>query len=378
VLVQQPMLFGSNMSLINQMLNELQQSKQASVAINGLVPITDNESKTKKNWLLMLLILLVSAGIVLHFLDQKHSYTDQPINPVDKKLTLGNMNNKTVIEKNVLIYKQQKMNISSLDLQTTLKINIESKAKRKKSLNNDTNQSMIDSTHSFLEKNKLIEKPITQKTVTISDGLKPDKQSLPINTLNNVKQTSKISIAEKELTRLMKYWQLSSPRVGHEKLFSLLDNYPDLPEIWQNALIFIKSKNNHYYEKLLDRSIKTFPQLNNFSYLAAQHYYSTDQYLKAKQQLDFVEENRKDKKIYQLAGLIFQKLGKHQLAIDNYKKLLITTPNLGEINMAVGISFDALNQPKKAASYFSLALKDQQLNPIQKKFVKQQLNTYQG
>ena len=348
------------MSIVNQMLNDLQQSKHPTPVMDELMSSPDAEPKKQRIYsLLVILILLIIAGALTRWLNQESSIISHKSTLTEIKIKPDNIDEENGQAKLKNKPAQQKVVIQTYDFETSF--NLETEAKQAIQLKTLPT--------SFT--------PITKKT-TEEIVLQPKKVAPSRQKTAAVKKTSRISTAEKELARLIKQWQLGNSTDQHHNLLALLDSYSDLPTIWLDSLIFLKSKNMAYYEELLDLSIATFPEKNSFVLLAAQYYFSSAQYTKALLQLENIEEKRKDQRIYQLAGLVLQKLGEHQQAIESYKKLLVISPARGEISMAIGISYDALKQPKQAISHFIIALKDQRLNPIQKQFVKQRLIAYQG
>ncbi len=349
------------MSIVNQMLNDLQQSKHPSPVMDELMSLPDAEPKKQRVYsLLVILILLIIAGALTRWLNQEPSIISHQSMLTEIKMKSDNIDNENGQAK--LIKKepaQQKVVIQTYNFETSFNPATET--------SEATQLKMLQTSFS----------PITKKT-TREIVFQPKNVAPSRQKTSAVKKTSRISSAEKELARLIKQWQLGNSIDQHHNLLALLDNYSDLPTIWLDSLTFLKSKNRAYYEKLLDRSITTFPEKNRFVLLAAQYYFSSAQYSKALRQLDNIQEKRKDQRIYQLTGLVLQKLGDHQQAIESYKKLLVISPARGEISMAIGISYDALKQPKQAISHFVIALKDIHLNPIQKQFVRQRLIAYQG
>lgn len=362
------------MSLVNKMLNDLQQSNHPTPVMEGLLSPSDNQPERKTTKSLALFILLLLVGIIILFFNQNIFFIGLKGSQVNTKISVDKVKQETSQIELKEKSKQQKTIIQKADFKNQRAMAITNKD----SIVVDTNQEIHGNINQTSPEKMVAQKPVADESRIETDSLKNEKQRSIVTTSNKVKEISRISLAEKDLSRLIKQWQLVRPNVALKQLSSLLNRYPDLPGIWSDSLTFLKSKNLNDYENLLDRSIKNFPETNVFSLISAQHYFSSGQYLKASQQLDLIKEVNWDGKSYRLAGLIMQKLGKHQLAIEHYKKLLIIVPNQGEINMAIGISYDALNQPKKAASYFILALNDKNLNPIQKRFVRQRLIAYQG
>lgn len=341
------------MSIVNQMLNDLQQNKQSALVMEGLLASPADEPKIKK----VIWLLFVIGSLLLITILTRSYFKQQAILSIPSTIDLSEKIKE--VEQSNVIAKEKKVVIKSFDFKTNLNLEITDKK---------------------LEETR----PFTQPTVisTESNNEKPTKPLIKKDGVElsgkTFKKISKISIAENELARIVKQWQFKSSETSYQNLLLMLNNYPDLPSIWLDSLSFLRTRNTNHYENLLEISIKTFPEKISFSLLSAQYDYSNGQYLKAYQQLNDINNKQKNQRVYQLSGLILQKLGKHQQAIKNYKTLLTIMPDRGEISMAIGISFDALKQPDQATVYFVRALKDRQLSPVQKQFIQQQLTTYQG
>ncbi len=361
------------MSVVNQMLNDLQQSKQHTTVMDGFVPLPENRSKTKLYWSFILILLLIVVFVL-----NKSLFENTPFftKTSDYSKKLNNNDNQPISEfepnpkpKQEQRPEQQKTIIKTFDFKSPF----EPKVIITKSSDRPIYQPSLTVNKEHINKDQINKNQIEKTKILLSNKTKPTKK---LN--SHIKKLSRISIAEKQFASLIKHWHLNSAQASHQKLLSLLNNYPDLPGIWLDSLAFLKNNSEKYYENLLKLSIQRFPEKISFTLLSAQYYFSSKQYTIAYQQLSSIHKTKKDQRVYQLAGLILQKLGKHQQAIGNYKKLLLIMPDRGEINMAIGISYDALQLPKRAANHFIIALKDKRLNPLQKQFVKQRLIAYQG
>jgi len=361
------------MSLVNEMLNDLQQSNHPTPMMDGLISPSDSKPKTRTTKLVVL-FLLVSIGVFFLVYSRNNFFSNHNEAPVETNTNIDKIQS----ENSQLEAKESPPPIKTVTRKKDFQIQRAVTTANKDSTAVEKTQKTSTNASQALPKKLNTRKLLVAETKAETNSLKEEKRKPGVASTDKVKKVSRISLAEKELSRLTKHWQLARPQDSFKQLLSLLHRYPDLPGIWSDSLTFLKSKNLGDYENLLALSVKNFPETNSFSFMSAQHYFSSGQYLKASHQLKLIEDANRDKKTYRLAGLIMQKLGKHQLAIENYRKLLVIVPDQGDINMAIGISYDALNQPKEAVNYFILALNDKNLNPIQKRFVKQRLTAYQG
>ncbi|TQV71991.1 hypothetical protein FLL45_17630 [Aliikangiella marina] len=154
------------------------------------------------------------------------------------------------------------------------------------------------------------------------------------------------------------------------------------PEFHQARLFLINHAiKNQFIElpKLLQQSVDSFPQISAYRLTAARYYFENNQFELAENiLLDLNLEANQITQLLQIRALARQKLEKHQLAIGDYSKILQDEPNRGDIYLALGISFDALGDFVQAKRSFQNALSDRRLNQRQAQFAESKINQYQG
>jgi len=341
------------MSIVNEMLNELQKTRTPHHDIKGLISPPQNTSYSQYLWLTSL------ALVAILFI---------------------------VIFKGYIEYSPEQKNTSDFPKLVMLPNQLAPPENLKK-VKNDTNKLLIS--------NKDPIKAVSLKVVTtapiasVTPALAPKKEPKiepNIKKLNTSKPTekkvnissSRVSIANKQLVKLFDQWSLLELEVNYQKLLQLLKTYSEFPKIWHSSLSFLKTRDINLYQDLLIESVNQFPKNTLFSVISAKHYISLGKLDRAYHDLNKIDNKNRDDVVYQLLGIILQKQNKHKSAIENYKKLLLISPDRGEINMAIGISFEALNQPDSAVQHFIMALKDNQLTNLQRQFLKQRLVYHQG
>ncbi len=334
------------MSLINEMLSDLQKTNQDSFTLDGITSPENRSSSFKYYWLLILpimLFILINYKSILFF----NLTTDKTENihiithSTSKSIAIKEPLSRAVIKKE---------RPTLLEITTT----------------NKTNNVVI---------NDEIKDDIN---ITVQKPAAENKKSKTINKKKNtsiIKSTSKISIAEKQLSQILNHWQ--DHTADKQELYQLLIDNKRYPSIWLNALSFFRSKNNTYYLTLLNYSLDHFPNNAEFLLLISQYYFEGSQYLQANKQLEKINHKDRGPRIFQLMGLAAQKLNQHNKAIDSYKKILSLSSGRGDIHMAIAISYEALKSRDSAIFHLLNANKDRSLNPIQKKFIKQRLIAYQ-
>jgi len=333
------------MSLVNEMLKELQNTRAAAYDVKGLTYPTDN----KPNVIRYILSIVVVIAVIF-FLFYKNKSTKSENNLLTNS-SLTTIHNKNTVTKEIEI-----TNISELT------------SSNNKTTNEDILKETTKEKISISQKIKIEKKPELTSHPAIEERVN-QKQSANI-------LPSRISVAKKELLLVIDRWNFFPKEQSVNSLVSLLNSYSDLPTIWQSALSFTKSTDAFLHQQLLTQSLEKFPKNIDFFLTASKYHFDNNNFYQAYQLLNSIDEQRKDKRIFQFLGLILQKQKKHHLAIDSYKKSLVIKPNRGEIHMAIAISFEELKSPKKAISHFVEALKDKKLSELQRNFVKQRLITH--
>jgi len=328
------------MSLVNEMLKELQKNRSANHDIKGLVCPTETKTSLHIFWLSGVLLLLIIFIIY------------KPIFTNNLKTT------KNLITPRIFAGLPKKLDPHIKSIDTQLKLVIDTKPEI---------TFIVKPTIKTQRSKESVQEPII-KIINEKENKENDK---PIS-------LSRLSIAKKKLLVIFNQWHLQQSKRKLDQLLSTLNAYQDLPEIWNSALFFLKKIDLQTYQLLLTRSIQKFPNNIDFSVMSAKHHFKLGNIDQAFQYLNNIKEKKRDQRVYRLLGMILQKQNKHPQAITNYKKSLLLSPNSGEIHMAIAISFEALDQSNQAIDHFISAIKDNNLSKLQQQFIKQRLIAYQG
>ncbi|TQV88537.1 tetratricopeptide repeat protein [Aliikangiella coralliicola] len=129
----------------------------------------------------------------------------------------------------------------------------------------------------------------------------------------------------------------------------------------------------------LQRAVKESPSQPAFRIAAARYFVEQNDLATAESfLLDLSQLNEVQPSLLQTRAIIRQKQSRHQLAIQDYGRILGISPNRGDIYIALGISLEALGQINQAKLSFQNALKDNRLSSQQVEFVRQKLSIHQG
>ena len=329
------------MSLVNEMLSDLQKSESNVSAINGMFYTSPKKDKTPK--IIIGSIITILAITAIYFVYQSQSIPKQE--------------NSNKVE-----------TISTLDVVNSVTPTRQPKPKA----------SPIIDTYDFKSietLNASIDLPTLPyiKNTTLETNSLAMPVGIKIKNINKIKTISRSSIAEKDLANWKESWPTSTINERELNLNSLLLNYEDLSAIWHESLIFLKSKKTNLFHSTLLRATTLFPKEETFNLMLAEKYFYSEKYETTLTTLKKIHKDTENLTYYKLKGLTLQKQNKHQQAISSFKRYLILSPNQGSIKMAIGISLERLNIPSTARSYFIAATKDDRLNSLQRKFIQQRL-----
>lgn len=361
------------MSLVNEMLKELKASEPELCAVDGLR--YPSSSKNSNLWIIYILSSIVVL-FILFFI-----YIGIPFNKIATIITATDKNTTQLSplktsSKNIA--QQNNSSIQSVDYSLSLlKKNISSKDTPEEITNKQTNPKQFNEN----------EKDATLKTTLIavnqSNNNSHDKniKTRPTdfhkdNQSRFVKSVSKSSIARKDLKHIIQHWEQNNLSKNIDQINTLLDKNTNRVSLHLSALSFLKDKDKNSYRHALNRASRHFPTDTAIAVLSSQLYLTQGKYNLAQQALTF--SKKKSFSTYRLSAFIYQKQELHQQAIENYKRVIPSAKNKGQIYMAMGISHEALKQNSEAIRIFSIALKDARLNDIQKQFINQRLIILKG
>jgi len=335
------------MSVVNEMLNDLQKKQSKANLFDPFIARQETPSGFNFRSTSYVFIALLIAVIAYQFFSNNRKAEQLPIIVKAPAIAVPNLPKTTAVKEKVDAVKQD------LDEDKTVEL-------------------AIDKT--------TIEPPVVNRATSRTSFQPPvsSKSFAENKTTQTMKSVSRINQAEKKLVSLFRDWKNHSQLSNREKYKSFFVDYSELHSLKIKALKFLKVRDKMLFGEFLNLSISQYPEDPNYHYLAAKYYFSEKNYSLASGYLANIKTNDRSFNISRLAALTFQKQGKHQQAIDIYQQLMIVQPYSGEINMAIGISYEAIDNPNLAKTNFALALKDQRLNKLQRQFIRQRLVAHQG
>jgi len=162
-------------------------------------------------------------------------------------------------------------------------------------------------------------------------------------------------------------------------LQQLLANKPDFHQARLYLITLMWQAQDPAIVAILERAVNLYPNQYSFRLASAKYHFQQQNLPKAESFLhDLDPLNINFSELVQMRAVIRQKQNKHQLAIKDYLSILQTSPKRGELFLAIGISLEALDQPKQALSSFYKAQEDHRLSSRQRKFIQDKIKFYRG
>ena len=361
------------MSLVNEMLNDLQRDQKDPISFQGMVA-----TNKQPNYYKIIVFITTFLGLVFigyYFFVGQQEQELQHNNSSFEALPKKNIQNTTERAKpSDSIYgstdKNKSISISSEDKDLVIPKEKITKIEKSETKLTKVTENIQPTTREIKTNQLNVIKPKNNMPIETQAA----NQSKVVAKQETLIKVSRKTLAEKELLSITNQWKTLGSSLSFNQLKVVLNRYADLPTVWLKSLNFIKRKQPEFYDQLLSEALNQFPKNESFLLLSAKHLFSSSQFEQAQQQLDKTDSNNWSLTNYRLAALLAQKLDNHPKAINYFQKITALSSSSGEINMAIGISYEAINKKDLSVRFFNSALLDPKLNPIQKQFIQQRLN----
>ncbi len=361
------------MSVINQMLKDLEKNEQKTGNASDLTTPESNNKSNRLLWLFILLLLLVLSYFInqIYFNGEASNNKTPASNQAINTLKIPSDNKATVINRSVASKdtQNQKTNQPAPKIsKPPVKAAVAKQTKKK--------QSEIQSTtSSSLNPKKQGARPLA------SSNPKAVKPAKPVNkTINNpirVKKLSKRNLANKEYQQLARQWSALDKAEQIASLDHLVMEFGDFTSLWYKVLSFLQNQNSDLFDRYLSLALTQHPNDTPLLMRSARRFFVQQNYSAALSSVNKSNPDLWQGRDHRFVGLVYQKNKLYRQSIDYFKKSLSFNLKPGEVNMAMAISLQAIEEHNQALARFIEALKDPQLSPIQRQFIEQQIAAYQ-
>jgi tetratricopeptide (TPR) repeat protein len=400
------------MSLVNEMLNELQKEKSKGPHFDGMIAVKNNESRWPPSRVaLYVCFFLLIAVVVWLFLTKSNNNSlinttttiaekptildstskQETSNSQQAESRLPNTTQNTETVATNAVTQQSSLNTenasNSLDEAITpsnkslTDANSDQPLKKSVSTNNDAIESRLTEQGTTNNKNS-IEEIKSQKSVnglTSTKTVKVNSKPITAKSINKpMIKISRKSLAEKELRMIASQSQQRSISENKVVVDGFLQQFSDLDSAWLGAINLVEDFDINYHSQLLTKALNNFPEQAAFRMIVVKQNIAQNDYANAFSELKKIDSKNWQQNQYRIAGFLAQKVSDHVSAIRFYNQLLKSKPNQGDINMAIAISLEALNETSLAVAKFQRALEDSSLKPIQRQFIAQRIAVLKG
>ena len=400
------------MSLVNEMLNELQKEKSKGPHFDGMIAVKNNESRWPPSRVaLYVCFFLLIAVVVWLFLTKSNNNSlinttttiaekptildstskQETSNSQQAESRLPNTTQNTETVATNAVTQQSSLNTenasNSLDEAITpsnkslTDANSNQPLKKSVSTNNDAIESSLTEQGITNNKNS-IEEIKSQKSVnglTSTKTVKVNSKPITAKSINKpMIKISRKSLAEKELRVIASQSPQRSISENKVVVDGFLQQFSDLDSAWLGAINLVEDFDINYHSQLLTKALNNFPEQAAFRMIVVKQNIAQNDYANALSELKKIDSKNWQQSQYRIAGFLAQKVSDHVSAIRFYNQLLKSKPNQGDINMAIAISLEALNETSLAVAKFQRALEDSSLKPIQRQFIAQRIAVLKG
>ncbi|OIQ44423.1 MAG: hypothetical protein BM565_13995 [Gammaproteobacteria bacterium MedPE] len=369
------------MSVINRVLNDIEQRNEREKAAQGYEPVQIKEPASTGKWVIALIVCVICLGIAGYWLLQ------QSVN-----------DGQSITSESIIEQEQEQEQVAGTEHQQTVAPQVvsESKAQVTEGIIDDEPQhrkhgiSKVAGVRESIDERTVEEETVaeaidvelaTEAAVSETEKtseLMPEKldAEAPVNAVNQVKnkriqepvRQEKLSItpvkmSPAELAQLKLTQGLKSQKVG---------NIETAQRHWRDALTLtpnlhdarVQLAASYYGEnnipkaiKLLSDGNKKYTEFDGYRLLAAQIYYQSNKLDKALSILNnpYLDENASDENLT-LAASIAQQLKRWPAAMENYQQLVSRQQNNPQWLLGLAIAQDAQQMASKALKNYQKLL----------------------
>lgn len=354
------------MSVINRVLNDIEQRKQQEEAAQGYEAVDIKEPPSNTKWIVALVlccVVLVGLGYALT-LDRKSD--EEPQAPITQEVIVVEPPVATTAQQaNVeVVNAESTFSSQKLTQQKVTKQNIEVAAK--KPVNQD-----VTAENTTVEPTQVVD-AVKQQQVTKSDVavetkiVKPVrsavKQQAPVITSKKPKKKLSITpveVSPQEVANLKFQQGLKAQKVGKIELaqkrwLEALKLEPALHEARiQLAASYFGENNSPDALKILGEGNSKYPTFDGYRLLAAQIYYQANEFRRALAALDnpYLDSEASEENLT-LAASIAQQLKRWPVAMNNYQQLVNRQGNNPQWVLGLAISQDAQQLTQQALKQY--------------------------
>lgn len=362
------------MSVINQMLNDLQQREQPIKQL----PLQAVRYKNKPLFFYFIILLIIILFIFVYF---KMSKTEpevshlliQNVKPVNKTPFLSSQTDEVILKSDVSLNEAE---VTKTPLDPITEINLKDLP--------DSSQKPVELAQKDLS-NKLIKEEmptLKSSTETQQEYIKPKKSNvnksanLPSNNIteSEIKKPSIETILNNQLEQIKNDFAYVGYQSTKQALQKLLVANPDLHSARLYFILLSWQQQELDTAEIINAAIGLYPNQSAFRLAAAKYFLEKSDYLQAENSLlNILPTASNLAELLQMRAVIRQKNNKHQLAVNDYTAILQQSPERGDIYIALGISLEALNKNSQALLSYKKAELDQSLSKRQMQFVKRKI-----
>jgi len=414
------------MSVVNQMLNDLEQSKQTNKLLLDQGTVDSNTTRLKRSpfaLLLMVIILVAVTAFVYaqNWKSQANQSGEQSFdkntqavgisnsestvglsaaiqsndskitsNQVDKAPTLStidkvesaeNTTERATIKSDALVTKGNS-NASRLSQSQNLGRDNNDLRKEQhkdelaiKTIENESNHGA--GSNREVEPQKDANKDSQEKIIAATRVPSNEKvQPLSVNN-KSVKSVSLQQYLENQLVEIDSLIGQGFLQLAKEKLLTLIpNNQKEVRLLERYAFVLSELNEQDELVEFLESNISQQVNVYHFKLMLARQHAKNKRWQTVIRITENIDSSHHD--LLLMRALAFQQSNKHDMAIEEYRKLLVQDSNRGDWWIGLSISLENMNQNEAAKRALERALTDSRLSDVQKNYIRNKIHNLAG
>lgn len=414
------------MSVVNQMLNDLEQSKQTNKLLLDQGTVDSNTTRFKRSpfaLLLMVIILVAVTAFVYaqNWRSQANQSGEQSFdknaqaigisnsestvglsavsqsrdskitnNQVDKGPTLStidkvesaeNTTERATIISDALV---TKINSNASRLSQPQNLGRDNNDPRKEqhkdelaiqTIENESNHGAGSSRE--VEPQKDANK-VSQEKIIAATRVPSNEKVQPLSTNNkSVKSVSSQQYLENQLVEIDSLIGQGFLQLAKEKLLTLIpNNQKEVRLLERYAFVLSELNEQDELVEFLESNISQQVNVYHFKLMLARQHAKNKRWQTVIRITENIDSSHHD--LLLMRALAFQQSNKHDMAIEEYRKLLVQDSNRGDWWIGLSISLENMNQNEAARRALERALTDSRLSDVQKNYIRNKIHNLAG
>lgn len=419
------------MSVVNQMLNDLEQSKQTNKLLLDQGTVDSNTTRFKRSpfALLLMVIILVAVTAFVYAQNWRSQANQSGEQSFDKNTqAIGISNSESTVGLSAVgLSNDSKITSNQVDKGPTLstidkvesaentteratiisdalvtdalvtKVNSNaSRLSQPQNLGRDNNdprkeqhkdelaiQTIENESNYGAGSNREVEpqkdaNKVSQEKIIAATRVPSNEKVQPLSANNkSVKSVSSQQYLENQLVEIDSLIGQGFLQLAKEKLLTLIpNNQKEVRLLERYAFVLSELNEQDELVEFLESNISQQVNVYHFKLMLARQHAKNKRWQTVIRITENIDSSHHD--LLLMRALAFQQGNKHDMAIEAYRKLLVQDSNRGDWWIGLSISLENMNQNEAARRALERALTDSRLSDVQKNYIRNKIHNLAG